>query len=284
MIRKDFGSLLFGFLLLGCSATDFPARSTNEGGSGGSGGKAQGGGGTQSAGGKSGTGGSVAGGSGGSSAGGVTSGGASNGGATSGGSSSGGGTAGPAAARFIGRWNSMNQSAWSGSAIELRFTGTDLSVTMSGTNTWYEINVDGTLSKQQIGGTAQLATGLANGEHFVQMVRRAEAQTGTSQFVSFSVPESAVLAQQVPTRRLEVIGDSLAVAYGYESDCSDKVNAGENAYMSWGWLAARALSADVHIIGWSGAGMATSMYSDKMIPQYYDKTLGWNSTETWDFS
>ena len=143
---------------------------------------------------------------------------------------------GPAGPRFIGRFDATNQSAWSGSAIELRFTGTDLSVTMGGGNFWYEVAVDNTAPvKKQIGATTVLATGLAAGPHFVQMVRRAEAFNGISKFVSFSAPATAVLPQQIPARKIEVIGDSFAVAYGIDG-CGDRTNGDENAYASWGWV------------------------------------------------
>ena len=108
---------------------------------------------------------------------------------------------GPAGARFIGRWDATNQSAWSGSAIELRFNAAAVSVTMSGANAWYAV-VSTVLRREDADRrTAMLATGLAAGPHFVQMVRRAEAFNGISKFVSFNVPETAILPQQIPGGR-----------------------------------------------------------------------------------
>src|SRR5437870_3811000 len=86
--------------------------------------------------------------------GGTSSGGASSGGASTGGSGTGGGAQGPAGPRFVGRFTNSHQFAWSHSMVELRFTGTDISVTMAGASEWYEIVVDGTPKKMQIAGTA----------------------------------------------------------------------------------------------------------------------------------
>src|SRR6185436_14119941 len=51
---------------------------------------------------------------------------------------------GPAGPRFIGRFDDAHQSSWSHSAIALRFTGTDVSVTLSGASVMYEVVLDGT--------------------------------------------------------------------------------------------------------------------------------------------
>jgi hypothetical protein len=227
------------------------------------------------AGGKSGTGGGGSSGVGGS----VGAGGSGTGGSTG----AGGGMMGAAAPRFIGRWDA-NQSAWSGSAIEFRFNGPSLSVTMAGANTWYAVTVDGgTAKKVQIGGTSMLATGLAAGPHVVQMVRRAEAFNGISKFVS-QMPTD-LLPSVIPGRRLEVIGDSFAVAYGIDG-CGDRTNGDENADKSWAWDLARLVKADVDIIAQSGMGMAFSLDGSTtfVIPAVYDNALGTQNQTKWDHS
>jgi Carbohydrate esterase 2 N-terminal len=199
---------------------------------------------------------------------------------------SGGGALGAAGPRLIGRYDAMNQSGWSGSSIELRFNAPAVSVTMSGANLWYTVVVDGGAPKKmQIGTTGMLATGLAAGPHVVTMTRRAEAFNGIAKFVSFSIPETAMLPQQIPNRRLEVIGDSFAVAYGIDG-CGDRTNGDENAYMSWGLVLGRLVNADVHILGQSGMGMAFSLDGSTTftIPSVYGLTLGTQNQTKWDFS
>jgi endoglucanase len=239
------------------------------------------------------TGGSEGGGAGGTSGGSVGAGGSDTSGGSLGtggsggsvGGSGGGSGNGDALPRFVGRWDDTHQSSWSGSMIELRFNGTDVSVTMSGANTWYDVIVDGGAStKMQIGATAQLATGLAAGDHVVQLVRRGEAFNGISKFESFSVPETSILPQQAPTRRIEVIGDSFAVAYGIDG-CTDVVNGDEDAWRSWGWILGRAVQADVHIIATSGIGVIYNLSDgDNHTLNTYPLTFGWAGPGNWDFS
>jgi hypothetical protein len=205
------------------------------------------------------------------------------GGGMGGSTGSSGGMMGAAAPRFIGRWDA-NQSAWSGSAIEFRFNGPSLSVTMSGGNFWYAVTVDGgTPKKTQIGATAMLATGLAAGPHVVQMVRRAEAFNGISKFVSQTPAD--LLPQVIPGRRLEVIGDSFAVAYGIDG-CGDRTNGDEDANKSWAWDLARTVKADVDIIAQSGIGMAFSLDGSTTftIPAVYTNALGTQNQTKWDTS
>jgi lysophospholipase L1-like esterase len=198
----------------------------------------------------------------------------------------GGAMQGAAGPRFIGRFDDTHQSAWSGSSIELRFNAPALSVTMSGANAWYAVVVDGGAPKKmQIGATAMLATGLAAGPHVVTMTRRAEAFNGITKFVSFSIPDTAMLPQQIPNRRLEVIGDSFAVAYGIDG-CGDRTNGDENAYMSWGLVLGRMVKADVHMVAQSGMGMAFSLDGSTTftIPAVYGLALGTQNQTKWDLS
>src|SRR6185295_8108353 len=89
----------------------------------------------------------------------------------------------------------------------------------------------------------------------------------------------------IPSRRLEVIGDSFAVTYGIDG-CGDRTNGDENAYLSWAWVLARTVKADVDIIAQSGMGMAFSLDGSTTftIPSVYGNTLGTQNTTKWDFT
>ena len=189
------------------------------------------------------------------------------------------GTPGP---RFIGRFDDMHQSSWSHSAVALRFTGTDVSVTLSGAAVMYEVILDGARSKFTGGnGTFSLGKNLTNGPHEVMLIRRQESFFGIARFVSFSVPQNAWLPNVVPSRRIEIIGDSISAGYGNEG-CPFEVN--ENSDLAYGAVAARAVGADVHIIAQSGIGMAKSLSNAVTMPEIYERTFGGNNTTAWDFS
>lgn len=187
----------------------------------------------------------------------------------------------PPGPRFIGRWENA-QASWSHSAVALRFTGTDISVTLSGAAVWYEVLLDGVRSKFQGGsGTYVLGTKLANGPHDVVVIRRQESFFGIGKFVGFSAPPNAWLPSPVPARRIEVIGDSISAGYGDEG-CPFGPN--ENSDLAYGAVAARAVGADVHIIATSGIGMAKSLSGAKTMPEIYGRTFGDLNTTAWDFT
>jgi Carbohydrate esterase 2 N-terminal len=190
---------------------------------------------------------------GGANAGGATAGGATAGGA-SGGSGQGGAAPGPVGPRFIGRFDMSKPTApvfeWSGAAISLRFTGTEISVTLTdGANNVFEVIIDGKQTVvPSISGTNKytLATGLTNGPHDLLLYRRTEAFWGDTTFGGFDIDPSAYLpGDPLPTRRLEVIGDSISAGYGDEGTYPCTFGpATENQYLSYEALAARSVGAD----------------------------------------
>jgi len=144
------------------------------------------------------------------------------------------------------------------------------------------VSLDGKLTKFQGGsGTYSLGSGLTNGPHDVMLVRREESSFGVSKFVSFSVPPNQWLPNALPSRRMEIIGDSISAGFGDEG-CPWDVN--ENSDVSYGAVAARAVGADVHIVAQSGIGMVKSYNSTTTMPQIYGRTFGENDNTPWDFT
>lgn len=200
---------------------------------------------------------------------------------------------GPPGPRFIGRFTSDGAFAWSGSAIELRFTGDEVSVTLDdwGHN-FFEIVIDGVHDVLEVDAgvnTYLLASGLEPGEHEVLVYRRTEAFFGPSRFLGFSLPESAWLPSYAPAeRRIEIIADSTAVGYGVEGPdqyCPFEAET-ENSYVAYGELVARALGAEVRTLGWSGIGV----YRDgdgnpeNNMRVRYPRALPTEEDSTWDFA
>jgi lysophospholipase L1-like esterase len=209
----------------------------------------------------------------------------------------GGATPGPVGPRFIGRFDMSNPNApvseWSGTAVSLRFKGTAIGVTLTdGTNDVFEVVLDGTHTVvPTTGGTTKymLGTGLSDGPHDLLLYRRTEAFWGDTIFGGFDVDPSAYLAgDPVPTRRLEVIGDSISAGYGDEGTypCTF-MPATEDHYLTYEALAARSVGADLNTNAWSGIGMLrdnTGKTTDQM-PTLYLRTLPVkDTTSSWDFS
>ena len=226
---------------------------------------------------------------------------AAQGGTTAGGSGAagggaGGGTPGPVGPRFIGRFDFSTPAtpafAWSGTAISLRFRNTQIGVTLSdGGNNVFEVVIDGVHSQLTTTSGANhytLATGLTDAPHEVLLQRRTEAFWGETQFHGYDVDQTRLLpGAPVPTRRLEVIGDSISAGYGNEGalPCMFEAKT-ENQYLTYAAIAARALQADLHSEAWSGIGMLRNNGGETTgtMPERYARTLPERADSVWDFS
>ena len=203
---------------------------------------------------------------------------------------------GPVGPRLIGRFDQTDPSApvfaWSGTAIALRFKGTAIGVTLSdGGSNVFQVVIDGqpsVLSLQQGTQKYVLGSNLSDAAHDVLLYRRSEALFGETTFNGFDVATSAYLpGQAAPTRRLELIGDSISAGYGDEGmlPCTFDSTT-ENHYLTYGALAARALGAELYTEAWSGIGMLRNYDGSTTgtMPQRYPRTLPERDASTWDFS
>jgi lysophospholipase L1-like esterase len=221
------------------------------------------------------------------------------------GSGSGGAPAGgdggtlPAAAgvRFVGRVDTSEPEgarfAWSGAGVVARFSGSSLGVRLEG-GQQYTVLIDGELGPKltSTGGSDSLATGLAPGEHQVEIYRRTEADQGESRFLGFDVGDGELLAPPpAPERRIEIIGDSISCGYGNEGadmNCTFSPDT-ENHYLTYGAIAARDVGAELSTVAWSGKGVVCNYGDDATsclnpMPTYFDRTLPARADSSWDFS
>jgi lysophospholipase L1-like esterase len=176
---------------------------------------------------------------------------------------------------------------WSASSVDLRFRGPSIAIRLrdSGSDD-YELVVDQNPSvfHAQAGDqTVHLPADLPAGEHEVTLCKRTEAFVGRGQLLGVELPEGTeLLPAQRPTRRIEVIGDSISCGYGNEAtDQHVRFSPrSENAWLAYGAIAARSVGAGYVCIAWSGR----KMWPDDTIPAIYDLTLPTDPTSTWDFA
>ncbi len=197
------------------------------------------------------------------------------------------------AIRYTGRFDWRDprgpRCAWAGSRITIAFTGTALAarLTDTGPEDFLVVSVNDrqpTLLRVHPGQTLYpLARNLPPGRHTVAVVKRTEPLVGTLQLLGFEAPTNTRLHPVPrPTRRLEIIGDSISCGFGVEA-ASEKepfTARTENNTLSYGALAARALNAEVHCIAWSGRKMAP----DNTMPKVYDRILPTDPTSRWNFA
>ena len=205
---------------------------------------------------------------------------------------------GPPSVRFIGRTDTRQAGVvrmeWSGSGIVFRFLGTHAAVTLDDSGGYFTRLIDGHQEDTLVtmGGerTYDVALGLADGTHEVELYRRTEASFGETRFIDVDLgADGMLLAPPVrQTRRIELIGDSITCGYGDEGadeTCPFEAKT-ENHYLTYGAITARALDAELTTIAWSGKGVIYNYDQDKNqpMPTLYDRGVPTDGQSKWDFS
>ncbi len=200
---------------------------------------------------------------------------------------------------LVGRFDTSDPAgpkfAWSTSAIKANFQGTGISVTLkSAGDNWFNVILDGrVLAPVNVpAGSSNpvvLASGLTNGSHTIELVRRTEAWLGEVQFLGFNVSGGSLLTPPAPSsRRIEFIGDSITCGYGNEgtSQYQSFTSKNENAYLAYGAMTARLLNADPITVCWSGKGVVRNYGGDtnELMPALYQRILPYSAIPSWDAS
>jgi lysophospholipase L1-like esterase len=194
----------------------------------------------------------------------------------------------PEIVHYVGRFDTSDPKgprfAWSGSSVLARFTGPAISVRLKdeGFNTFVVFldgRPSGTITTFPGRDAYPLGTGLGPGEHEVMLYKRTEARVGEVQFGGFvTAPDGQLVATSFrPTRRIELIGDSITAGYGDEGTsptCTFRPSS-ENEYMAYGAITARNLHAEHMTIAWSGKTV-------QQMAELYDRTLPARSSSPWD--
>jgi lysophospholipase L1-like esterase len=213
---------------------------------------------------------------------------------------------GSAAVQLMGRFDHDDSTpalfGWVGSALTLRFTGTGATIQLSGTDDRYAVLIDGVLASSLLKvtskGTFEVAKGLAAGTHDVVIWRRTESTWWSSSYLGVEITGGQLLPPPArPDRRIEIYGDSITAGYGLDGkgpNCTVSQD-NSNHYLTYGAVTARALSAELHTVAWSGIGMyrnygQTAPTADSpTMPKVYDRIMPSPPSDpaidnAWDFS
>lgn len=191
---------------------------------------------------------------------------------------------------YIGRFDTSDPKGprceWSASEVELRFRGSAMNAVIDEDgNDRYEVIVDGwpegvlTLLNGQH--TYSIVSGLPAEDHVVGLFKRTEASDGRTQFVEFQFNDGARIepAPRPSRRRIEAFGDSITTGFGNEGTPNEKGGPeNEDAYLSYGAIAARFFKAEYQCIAWSGK----KLWPDNDIPSIADRTLPDDDSSKWD--
>jgi lysophospholipase L1-like esterase len=187
--------------------------------------------------------------------------------------------------------------------IQARFKGTGWTVELEDENrygtekNYYDAIVDDSEPVKITAARGQtsfpVASDLENTEHTVTLVKRTEANIGYSDFLGFTFTGEISSPPPRPSRRIEIIGDSISAGSGAEAvDGSAECQEGgwgqpyHNAYGSYGAVMARSLDAEYHVTAVSGIGLIrnySSMYDARPMPEVYDLMfLELTDSAAWD--
>lgn len=202
--------------------------------------------------------------------------------------------------RYIATQRDAIEFAASGVTFYVKFQGRALDAEIGdelrwgNSYNWFSVVVDGgepTRFRTEPGKTwYALASGLAPGVHTVALSKATEGQNGKNTLVAVRA-ERILQADPLPTRRIEVIGNSITAGYGLDSR---DVACGKgtwfdqtHAWLAYGPRIARRLNAQWMLSSISGIGMTRNWNSPgPTMPKVYDGVYMdyADSTSAWDFS
>jgi hypothetical protein len=167
-----------------------------------------------------------------------------------------------------------NSCEWPGSALRFYGQGSKVTISlMASTNDdRWQIEIDGRATSilKLHKGNGKYPIPLAdNKRHLIMLVRRTETFTGKTTFTG--VENGLIAAPKHPSRKILIVGDSISAGYGVDGAKKEEHYSVEtsNAYMTYGWVAARMVHADPTIIAWSGR----KMWPDNTMPEIFDYVL-----------
>jgi lysophospholipase L1-like esterase len=161
---------------------------------------------------------------------------------------------------------------WSGSYMEIKFTGSFLAIKVSDTRkNYYNLFLNGveqgvitTFGKDSV---IVLASGLKGKSNVIRLQKRSEGEQGKSTIQSLYLSRFGKILQYNPgrTRHIEFIGNSLTVGFGTEGKSKDEkfLASTENCNLAFGAIISRYFNADYTLIAHSGWGAARN-YGDTL--------------------
>jgi len=199
------------------------------------------------------------------------------------------------AVRTVGRFTEDFQFAWTGSAMEILFTGSGAEVLLEAEKpkgVGFAVVIDGKPAFLHVRPGQEIYRVGQNldpqQEHHLRIFRNSEASFGTVQFKGFRFPEETTVRRpEARERRMLFIGDSITCAYGNEAATVKEGNTVENqnAWLGYAARTARHFNADAHYVCWSGRGLFRNRWLEHdqngTLPKIMDEILPESPAAPW---
>lgn len=202
--------------------------------------------------------------------------------------------------QYVGRIDYSNPKAlkfgYTGTQIHTAFTGTSVAMKMKPNSGYYMVEIDKEKARKiqsKEDSVVVIAEGLKEGSHRLTITQCDEAVlVKFPVFYGLLLDEGATLSKvQLPTRKIEFIGNSITCALGVE-DTSVKHNGptliNQNAWLSYAAETARRLNAQYMLVSRSGIGVyrnngGAKTGDKKVMPYYYPHSTFSDTSQQWDF-
>lgn len=197
--------------------------------------------------------------------------------------------------RYMGRTSVKDGAtilSWAGNSVCINFNGTSVVATLADEygQSYYDIIIDGKVDKvirvNQGKSNYILASGLAPGNHNLELYKRTEWVMGKTWFYQFELNGGKLLPPPpAKKRKIEFFGDSITCGYADEDTTGQDRGTSpfENNYLSYDALVARHYDAELSCIARSGIGLTISYYH-QIMPEMYHLADGSDPNSEWDFS
>lgn len=192
--------------------------------------------------------------------------------------------------------------SYSGSSVRAMFQGTSIKAVLSDDSffNYYNVIVDGIVTKRinltSTSSIYDLASGLSDGVHEIEIYKLTESNYGITTFTGFTLDAGKNLVPITTTRRLflEYIGDSVTCGSGIEgSSTSSQSNTNQNHYLSYAAITSRNFNAHHLAVCKSGVGLFLN-YTSVTVPadiesansmnNYYDRMHWTAATPLYNFA
>lgn len=187
---------------------------------------------------------------------------------------------------------------WPAAQFYLNFSGTSIKMKTKPGSSYFVVSIDGgepykVQSVKNSDGVVTLASGLSAGMHSLQLTYAVEGSMRHPVLYGFLLDSGAHLGTkpQLPSRKMEFIGNSITCALGNEWDGTTKEynSSMQNIYYSYEAIAARALNAQWQVVARSGIGIyrntCGNVEGDRAVmPAFYPYANVRMSGQRWDFS
>ena len=150
---------------------------------------------------------------------------------------------------------------WSASGLDFIFNGSgdiilELDIESNTQNTFFTVDIDGSISQVAASARTTIASGIEDGEHHISIYKSSEAAGNLMSVISMQIDEEATVSKPAEkSLKFEFIGDSLT--------CANQVAANlEDAYQGFARRLASAYDADFDVISVSGRGLMEGYNSE----------------------